>query len=189
MKTLDAPVEFKDGTAIIPDRKTFREMSYQGEDVSRDTHLTDLEFVKFQIESLDSGYPEVFFLNTVNYQTHPRWMQEVGIVWTRGGGNGGGKSRGEIIFHPHVTAPNGQTGVYRWEFEPNDNFAFDDVQLASEVMARDMPFLRNNLLYYPMPSTALPLYHREKELYDNSRVPILLQEDSVWGYCLLTAQF
>ncbi len=64
MKTLDAPVEFKDGTAIIPDRKTFREMSYQGEDVSRDTHLTDLEFVKFQIESLDSGYPEVFFLNT-----------------------------------------------------------------------------------------------------------------------------
>jgi hypothetical protein len=105
MKTLDAPIEFKDGTAIIPDRKTFREMSYQGEDVSRDTHLTDLEFVKFQIESLDSGDPEVFFLNTVNHRTHPRWMQEAGIVWARGGGDGGGKSRGEIIFHPMSPLP------------------------------------------------------------------------------------
>ncbi len=165
-------IDFNDGSVIIHDRKTFREMSYQGTDVLIDTHLEDLEFVKFQIENSHTAHPEVYFLNTETHRAHFRFMRAVNIQR-----DGPGQMRGEIIFHPHVTAPSGQAGVYRFEFEPNDNYAFERVQLGYELLARAMPFLRNNLMYYPMPNAALPRYHREKDLYDDSRVEIILEED------------
>ena len=93
-------IDFKDGATIIPDRATYRELSYQGKDVLIDDHLEDLEFVKFQIENLDTNHPEVFFLNTVNHRAHFQFMNAVGISRSNGG-----DSRGEIIFHPNVTAP------------------------------------------------------------------------------------
>ena len=34
-----------------------------------------------------------------------------------------------------------------------------------------------NLAYYPMPRRALPLYHRERALYDDSRINVVLRED------------
>ena len=40
-------VQFKDGTATVPDRETFEKLSYQGMDVRIDTQLTGIEFVKF----------------------------------------------------------------------------------------------------------------------------------------------
>jgi hypothetical protein len=81
------------------------------------------------------------------------------------------------VYHPNVIAPNGKPGLYRFEFEPNDSYPFEDVQMAYELLAANMPLLENNLAYYPMPNAALPRYHREKELYDSSRVAILLQEE------------
>ena len=40
-----------------------------------------------------------------------------------------------------------------------------------------MPFLDNNLAYHPMSLEALQSYHEERELYDASRVNVLLEED------------
>jgi len=98
-----------------------------------------------------------------------------------GGGAGGGavvgQMRGEIIYHPFLTNLSGEPGVYRFEFEPNDSYSFADVQMVHELMAANMPVLQNNLMYYPMPNAALPRYWQEKELYDASRVPILLEEE------------
>ena len=39
-----------------------------------------------------------------------------------------------------------------------------------------MPFLRNNLVYYPMPG-AMARYEREKASYDASRIPVYLDRD------------
>ena len=85
--------------------------------------------------------------------------------------------RGEIVYHPFLTTPSGEPGVYRFEFEPNDFFSFEDVQMVHELMATNMPVLRNNLAYFPMPNAALPRYWEEKPLYDASRIPILFEED------------
>ena len=85
--------------------------------------------------------------------------------------------RGEIIYHPNVEAPDDSLGVYRFEFEPADNYPFQDVAYGHEVLAASMPVLENNLVYYPMPFRALPRYHRERDLYDASRVHVVLQED------------
>ena len=85
--------------------------------------------------------------------------------------------KGEIVYHPNVVAPDGSLGVYRFEFEPLDAYSFEAVAYSYEVLAAGMPLLDNNLAYYPMPARALPLYHEERALYDDSRVNVLLEED------------
>lgn len=167
-------VQFHDATVSIPDRETFRELSYQGLDVLVDTHLENLEFVKFYILEANTDNPQVYFMNTNTHRAHFSFGNAVGIP---GGWGVSGQMRGEIVYHPYVTAPSGEPGVYRFEFEPSDSYGFEAVQMAYELIAANMPVLRNNLAYYPMPNAALPRYWLEKELYDASRVEILLEGD------------
>jgi hypothetical protein len=89
--------------------------------------------------------------------------------------------RGEIVYHRNVRAPDGTLGMYRFEFEPNDSYSFPAVRLGYELLASSMPFLTNNLLYYPMPQAALPLYQREKAQYDAYRMRVALEGDLVSG--------
>ena len=135
-----------------------------------DFHLRDLEFVKFFLYDMDTDRPGVYFMNTVTHRSHSSFAVSVYVPQR-------GRMRGEIVYHPNVVAPDGSLGVYRFEFQPVDSYAFGAVQYAYEVMAASMPLLENNLAYYPMPLRALPLYHEEKTLYDNSRVNVLLEED------------
>ena len=178
-------IALKDGTVSIVDREMFEHLSYQGEEVLRDTHLTDLEYVKFYLLEMNTDNPKVYFMNTVTHRSHGSFRRAVGIE-SGGGGRGGqnlpGQMRGEIIYHPHVIGPNGKAGIYRFEFQPNDNYPFADIQKSYEVIAKQMLFLENNWVYYPMPSAALPRYWEEKELYDASRVAIVLEEDILADY-------
>lgn len=173
------PIEFRDGTVMIPDHKVFEELSYQGKEVAIDNHLTDLEFVKFYLLDVNTDRPSVYFMNTVTHRAHMRFAQAVGI---QGGGGGRGpqapgQMRGEIVYHRNVRAPDGRLGVYRFEFEPNDSYSFPAVRLGYELLASSMPFLTNNLLYYPMPQQALPLYQREKAQYDGYRMRVIFEAD------------
>jgi hypothetical protein len=179
------PISFTNGTVSIQDRDMFRNLSYKGTEVRIDTHLADLEFVKFYFLDTHTSSPRVYFMNTNVHRGHREFAAAVGIPSPAGGpgrpggGAGGstiGQMRGEIIYHPYVTAPNGEPGVYRFEFEPNDSYSFEAVQMAHELLAANMPVLRNNLVYYPMPNAALPKYRQEKYLYDASRVPVMLEE-------------
>lgn len=170
------PINFNNGTLSIPSKSIFQELSYQGSRVLIDTHLRDLEFVKFYILDAQSDFPKVYFLNTVTHRAHFQFADAVGIPSFLDGPVFG-QMRGEIVYHPFVDDPTGRPGVYRFEFEPNDNYKFEDVRKAYELLAAHMPFLRNNWTYYPMPNAALPRYLREKTLYDNSRIQILLEED------------
>ncbi len=174
-------VGLNDGTNSIPDRETFALLSYQGLDIVIDTHLKDLEFVKFYIVDANTDKPFVLFMNTVTHRAHRRFATAVGLPRRGMGQQVPGQMRGEIIFHPQLARPDGGTGVYRFEFEPNDSYSFEAVQLGHELLAKNMPVVENNLAYYPMPNAALPLYWQEKELYDNSRIPILLEGDLFAG--------
>ena len=166
-----------DGTVVIPDRATFEALSYKGQEVLIDTHLKDLEFVKFYILDTDTDNPKVYFMNSVTHRAHGSFARAIGLP---GGGRGGGvpgQMRGEIVYHPHMLGPSGSLGVYRFEFEPNDSYAFADVRMVYELMARSLPLLQNNWFYYPMPKSALPRYQQEKALYDASRVKVILDKD------------
>ena len=168
-------VEFVDGGVAIPDRETFEALSYQGRRIAIDTHLRGLEFVKFYLFRMDTDRPVVYFMNTETHRAHSWFGNVIGLwhnpLWLQGA------MKGEIVYHPNVVAPDGSLGVYRFEFEPQDNYSFEAVAYANEVLTASMPLLEGNFAYYPMPARALPLYHEERALYDASRIRVLLEED------------
>ncbi len=169
------------GAVGIPDRETFETLSYQGGWGTIDRHLTGLEIVKFSIVGADRDRPVVYFQNTQKHRIHWDFLRSI-----PSGGRGGdlrifGRYMilGEVIYHPNVVAPDGSLGVYRYEFEHTyrDAYSFEDVAKAHEVLAASMPLLQDNLAYYPMPSRGVTLYHKEKALYDASRINVLFDED------------
>ena len=168
-------VPFHDGAVAIPDRETFEALSYKGRDVPYHRHLQDLEFVKFYIIGLSADNMGVYFMNTETHRTHPDFGDAIGLwedpLWEQG------YMGGEIIYHPNVVAPDGSLGVYRYQFQPMDAYTFGYVSRSYEALATSMPLLDDNLAYYPMPRRALPLYHRERALYDDSRINVVLRED------------
>lgn len=162
------------GTTVIPDRETYRELSYQGQELrDPDASLRDLEIVKFVIAFPETPNPHVYFINTNTHRAHGTFASAIGI-----GGTHETQMRGDIVFHPFLTGSNGKAGVYRFQFAPRI-FSFNEVQMAHEVLAANMPLLENNLAYYPT-QDAVPLFEQQKELYDASRVPVLRDED-VYG--------
>ena len=168
-------VPFRDGAVAIPDRETFEALSYKGRDVPYHPRLQDLEFVKFYIIGVATDNMGIYFMNTETHRIHPDFGDAIGLwedpLW------GQGYMGGEIIYHPNAVAPDGSLGVYRYQFQPMDEYTFGYVARSYEALAASMPLLDDNLAYYPMPRRALPLYHRERALYDDSRINVVLRED------------
>ena len=168
-------VPFRDGAVAIPGRETFEALSYKGRDVPNHPRLRDLEFVKFYIIGVATDNMGIYFMNTETHRLHPDFGDAIGLwedpLW------GQGYMGGEIIYHPNVVAPDGSLGVYLYQFQPMDAYTFGHVARSYEVLAASMPLLDDNLAYYPMPRRALPLYHRERALYDDSRINVVLRED------------
>jgi hypothetical protein len=166
-------VKATDGAVIIPDRATYEAMSYQGNDVSRDAYLAGQEFMKFWIVNANTDHPAVYFMNTNTYRAHPMFASVAGLP----GGRGQGTMRGDVVWDPTAIGADGKAGVYRFAFQENDALPFADVSLAFELLTASMPFLTNNLMYFPLPQAAMPFYlSKEKPLYDASRVPVLLKK-------------
>ena len=164
-------VKTNEGAIIISDRATYEAMSYQGSEVSRDAYLAGQEFMKFWIVGANTAHPAVYFINTNTYRAHPEFAGVVGLP----GGRGPGTMRGDVVWDPKAIGPDGKPGVYRFAFQENDALPFADIALAYELLFSQMPVLRNNLMYYPLPQAAMPLYiSKEKPLYDASRVPVLV---------------
>ena len=112
-------IDFNDGTVSIPDRETYKGLSYQGLDVLIDTHLESLEFVKFYIFKADTDNPEIYFMNTTTHRSHRSFSTAIGVNGSGGipgggrpgggrpGAGGGGivtpgEMRGEIVYHPFL---------------------------------------------------------------------------------------
>ena len=163
-------VEFHDGAATIPDRETFKKLSYQGLEVLRDTHLAGLEYVKFQIENAGTDEAQLYFMNTKTHRAHMMFMQAVGLR------RGGGQMRGVLIYRPLSKAPNGEPGVYTFEFEPNDSFPFEMIQIAHDLLIAKMPILKNRIGYCPLWG-AMDLYEQEEALYDAASFPAYFEDD------------
>lgn len=164
----------RDGAVIISSVEAYSELSYQGNDVGRDSYLAGLEFMKFVITGTNTAHPSVYFMNTNTWKAHPQFMSSLGLP---GGGQGGptaGVMRGDIVYDAKATAPDGSKGTYRFAFQPNDAYAFSEIAIAYETLVASMPMLQNNLLYYPFPQSALPLYKKEKAQYDAYRIPVMI---------------
>ena len=162
-------VEFRDGTDTIPDRETFKKLSYQGLEVLRDTHLAGLEYVKFNVENVGTTQPQLYFINTKTHRAHMRFMAAVGL-------SRGGQMRGVLIYRPLSKAPNGELGVYTFEFEPSDSYPFEMIKIAHDLLIAKMPILKGRLGYCPLWG-AIDIYQREKKLYDAAEFPVYFEDD------------
>ncbi len=165
-------VERRHGAIAVPDMATFRELSYVGTNPI-DTHLNYLEHVKFVVELRDGDPIAVHYQNTNTYKSHYLFLNLALGEWIWRDKF----MRGEIVYHPHVRGPNGDVGVFRYQYQPSDSWAFEQVATSHEMLAASMPFLRNNLLYDPMHAPAANRYKQEKAKYDASRVPVMHAED------------
>ena len=163
-------VQFKDGAATIPDRETFKKLSYQGTDVRIDTQLTGIEFVKFQIENTHTQNPQLYFMNTETHRSHGSFMNAAGL------GRGQGQMRGVLSYRPLFTSPNGEPGVYTFEFNPNDAFPFEEIKMAHDLLVAKMPILKNRLGYCPLWG-AIGIYNREIALYNAAEFPVYFEDD------------
>ena len=164
-------LEFHDGVATIPDRATFKKLSYQGTEVLIDTYLAGLEYVKFNIENAGTDEAQVYFINTKTHRGHPMFMRAIGL--SRGGNE---RMRGVLIYRPFTKAPSGEFGVYTFEFEPNDAYPFKMIQIAHDLLVAKMPLLKNRLGYCPLWG-AINIYIREKALYNAAAFPVYFEDD------------
>ena len=162
-------LEFEMGVATIPDRETFEKLSYQGEEVMRDSYLAGLEFVKFIIDKADSDEPEVYFMNTENYRAHPPYMSMVGLD-RRGG------VRGALTYLPRLKAPDGTAGLYIFDFQPRDSYSYDEIKSYRDILTSKMPILKGKFAFHPLEGN-LDLYEEEKEKYEKGNVAVHLDDD------------
>ena len=160
-------LEFDLGVGKIPDREMFEKLSYQGPEVSRDAYLANLEFVKFIIDKADPSNHKVYFMNTQNHRAHPPYMRLVGIE---------SRERGAITYMPRLTSPNGTPGLYIIDFQPNDSYAFEDIDRIIKILTRQMPLLKGKVAFHPL-SGNLRRYEAEKTKYEEAGVAVYLDSD------------
>ncbi len=165
-------VDSEDGTDSIPEHATFNELAYMGDEVLIDTHLTGLEFVKFVVTDVGTDETKIYFMNTKTHRAHGGFLQVAGL----GGRGGPGYMMGVLVYRPLLTAPNGQPGLYTFEFEPFDSYPFDLVQIAYNLLSEYAPVVRGRLAYHPMPS-AVDRYEDERDTYEAAELTVFLDED------------
>lgn len=186
--TIPSPAELRpeDGAADIPTMVKFRELSYLGEEVMIDTHLADWEFVKFHIENADSDDPKLYFMNTNKFRAHPMFMQAIGVGGRgRGGGRRGNtepgkeRMRGVLVYRPMLMSPSGNPGLFTFEFEPNDSYAYELIRVAYDQLTGHAKILRGNLSYNLLPRSKQQ-WQKEPDLYTKGKLPVFHAED-VYG--------
>jgi hypothetical protein len=84
--------------------------------------------------------------------------------------------RGVLAYRPLLKAPDGTPGIYTFEFEPNDSYAFDKVKIAGDLLVAKAPILAGRLGYRPLWG-AMDRYEREKSLYEAAGLTVYLDDD------------
>ena len=172
------PFPAEDGSVALEDHAAFEALSYQVQSNVLDESLNNLEYVKFTILDVDTASPKLWFQDTNRHRLHWSTVQfrQAGFVdfvhccWQ-------GHAGGTLIYHPNVVAPDGSLGVYRWQWSRTST-DFREVSIVHETLAAAMPFLKDNLAYYPFASNDTESkYELQKSSFDASRVNVLLESD------------
>ena len=171
------PIGINDGAVTIPDIETFRVLSYEG---GADRNLRDLEFIKFIVADVRSDAPVVYYINANKWTWHS-WFARGVLGWPSAESFKPKHFTGEMVYHPHLVGPHGDVGTFRFQNQYNGgSFSLEEVSTAYELIAATMPFLRNNLVYHPVP-WEVGTYKRLKAKFDASRVPVFLDDDLFAG--------
>jgi len=164
------PISTNDGSPMINSLTKWKELSLDDTTVPWASFLDGQEFVKFAIRNPGSENPEIYFINTNTHFYHWDFTDAVG--WDYFGDD---LDTGEIIYSPNTPSNNGTLGVFSFAYTFGDGKPFEDVQRTFELLASNMPFLKNNFSWF-ITDNSTNIYNNQKELYDSSRVSVLLED-------------
>ncbi len=163
-------IEVENGLVMIDSFSTFEELSVKKDVVQWSEFLNGKEFAKYIIVDFFTK-PKIFFINSNNHDLHEDFANEVGIDYL-----GDHVKKGQIMYHPTIASNNGTDGVFAFNYSNGHPQDFDIVQTTFELLSSNMPFLENNLSYF-ITDLNKDQYEEDKDFFEDSRVPILLETD------------
>ncbi len=165
------PVSMTDGSVAINSLTYFKQLSLSGEIVPWAPFLDNREFIKFVIIDVDTDQPKVYFVNTETHFTHQSFGDEIGVnVWSND------VVKGEIVYYPTVVANNGTLGLFAFNFTYGEIKSFSETQKTHEILAANMPFLKNNLSFFVLTDNQNQFQQFQSQ-YDDSRIPVFFESD------------
>lgn len=176
-------IAVNDGVSRLESREEYERLSYQGPDVMIDVHLANLEYVKFILLDATSDDPRMYFMNTEAYRAHMMFARIAGIPFNPMSADGSAMF-GVLTYRPELRAPNGQLGLYSFEFEPNNVFDFEVIQAAYDRLIEHAPILAGRLAFHPLPA-AVGRFQQQSADYEAANLPVLLDDELYAGVSFL----
>jgi len=174
------PVNTDDGEIYMKDFADYKRLSIRKEWVQFSEYLNGLGHFKYMITDFFTDTPHVYFINTNKYRLHQDFAQVVGenhlLPTTK---------KGEIVYHPTSVSANGTLGTFAFNYTGGHGEDFYIVQRTQELLAANMPFIKNNLTFF-VTDNSKDEYNRDLDSFQASRVSVLLEEDvyadvNYWG--------
>ena len=161
-----------DGTASINTSEVFTELAVVSEDIPWAPFLNDQEFVKFAIVNQGSNEPEIYFINSKTHEIHADFLDGINVDQF-----GDDVVTGEIVFNPNEILPNGVIGSYSFNYSFGDAFPFEHSYRTFDLLAKNMPFLQNNLQHF-IGDVGEDAYNNVyKSAYTGSRLNVILESE------------
>jgi len=168
------PINPSDGYLAIDSFTTFKQLSIKKENVPWSEFLNGKGFVKYMITDFLTDKPKIFFIDSNKHNLHVDFAAKIGVDYL-----GDQVKRGQVIYHPTSISNNGTLGAFAFNYSNGHGQDFEIVQKTLELLAANMPFLKNNLSYF-ITELNEDEFARDELLFESSRVPILFEAD-VYG--------
>ena len=174
-----APVDLNDGLTVIDAFNTFNSLSNLKDYIQWSEFLNGRRFTKFMIVDMDTA-PKVYFINGNKHDLHAEFAAVIGVDYPSAR-----VQAGQVIYNPTTIANSGTLGTFAFNYSNGHGRDFEIVQKTHELLAINMPFLKNNLSYL-ITELSEDEYERDQQRYEASRIPILLEADAYaeidyWG--------
>lgn len=164
------PVSLVDGATSIPDAQTFLELAAVN-NVGWAPFLDGQLYVKFGILDRDTPQPKVYFINSNTYSIHATFFNAIGATVT------GDDSSGEIVFNANDILPNGVIGSYSFNFSFGNAHNFEATQRTYELLAANMPFLKNNMNHFIGQGSENNHTNNYADDFEGSRIDVVFESD------------
>ncbi len=174
-------IDFVDGVVQIDSFTTFKKLSIRKDWVQFSEYLNGLGFFKFIITDFKTDKPKVYFINTNTHELHQSFANAIPGV----NHLDPDVQKGQIVYHPTSISNNGTIGTFAFNYTGGHGETFENVQRTHELLAANMPFLKNNLSYF-VTENGKDEYQRDIDSFNKYRVPVLKEEDvyadvDYWG--------
>lgn len=161
-------VPIVDGRTSIDNHDTFSDLAVVDDNVPWAPFLNDQEFVKFAILNQDSDEAEVYFINSQTHNIHASFLGTINTT-------GAQVVTGEVIYNPNHLLPNGTVGGYLFNYSFGNAYDFEHTSRTYELLARNMPFLTNNLQHFIGSNDEDDHEDNYAAGFVGSRIPVILE--------------